>query len=79
MADCIQTSLGMFSSTDPAMAKTMETPSAAVDSGPHGTTRQRTEATSGMRNHVPVMPDETRAQPAEEVLLVAGDSSHEEG
>ena len=79
VADCVQTSLGMFSSTDPAMATTMETPSAAVDTGSHGTTRQRTETMSGMRNSVPMTPGETRAQPAEEVLLVAGDSSHEEG
>lgn len=79
MADCIQTSLGMFSSTDPAMATTMETPSAAVDTGSHGTSRQRTEAMSGKRNHVLMMPGEAHAQPAEEVLLVAGDSSHEEG
>ncbi len=79
VADCIQTSLGMFSSTDPAMATTMETPSAAVDTGSHGTTRQRTETMSGMRNSVPMMPGETHAQSAEEVLLVAGDSSHEEG
>jgi len=79
VADCIQTSLGMFSSADPAMATTMETPSAAVDSGPHSTTRQRTEAMSGKRNHVLMMPGEAHVQPAEEVLLVAGDSSHEEG
>jgi IS605 OrfB family transposase len=79
VADCIQTSLGMFSSTDPAMATTMETPSAAVDTGSHGTTRQRTETKFGMRNSVPMMPGETHAQSAEEVLLVAGDSSHEEG
>lgn len=80
VVDCIrQTSLEMFTgSTDPAMTKTMETPSAAVSSGTHST-KQRTEAKLGKRDHVPVMSDESHAQSTREVLLVAGDSSREEG
>ncbi len=81
VADCHdQTSLEEFaSSTDLAMEKTMETPSAIVETSTHDSKVQRTEATSVKRSHTPVRHSKTRAHLAEEVLLVAGDSSHEEG
>ncbi|RLI59880.1 MAG: hypothetical protein DRO87_01655 [Candidatus Thorarchaeota archaeon] len=81
VADCTdQTSLeGPASSTDRAMPKTMEKPSAIVGSGDHDSTVQRTEATSVGRSHAPVSHGKTRAHPAGEVLPVAGDGSHEEG
>ncbi|MDF1540708.1 MAG: transposase, partial [Candidatus Thorarchaeota archaeon] len=80
VADCeIQTSLEMFDdSSDPAMTKTMETSPAVVRTGTHDTT-QRTEAMLGERDHVPMTSDKTHAHPAGEILLVAGDSSREEG
>jgi IS605 OrfB family transposase len=81
VADCHdQTSLEEFaSSTDLAMEKTMEKPSAIMDSGNHDSTVQRTEAMSVERSHTPMTHSKTRVHPAGEVLLVAGDSSHEEG
>ncbi len=81
VADCHdQTSLEEFaSSTDLAMEKTMETPSAIMETSTHDSIVQRTEATSVERSHTPMKHSKTRAQPAGEVLLVAGDSSHEEG
>ena len=81
MADCTdQTSLEDFvSSTDQAMQKTMETPSVIMESGDHDSIVQRTEAMSVERSNAPLNHSETRAQPTGEVLLVAGDSSHEEG
>lgn len=79
MADCtMQASLEMFAdSTDPAMTRTMKTPSAAMKDGIHSAT-QRTEAVLGVRDHVPMSSDKPHAHPAGEVLLVAGDSSREE-
>ena len=81
VADCYdQTSLeGYASSADQAMEKTMETPSAIMGSGDHDTIVQRTEAQSVRRSHAPMRHSRTHAHPAGEVLLVAGDSSHEEG
>jgi IS605 OrfB family transposase len=81
VADCHdQTSLEEFaSSTDLAMEKTMEKPSAIVETSAHDSTVQRIEAESVERSHTPVNHSKTRAHPTEEVLLVAGDSSHEEG
>jgi IS605 OrfB family transposase len=81
VADCHdQTSLEEFaSSTDLAMEKTMETPSAIMDSGDHDSTVQRTEASFVERSHTPMTHSKTRARPAGEVLLVAGDRSHEDG
>ena len=81
VADCHdQTSLEEFaSSTDLAMEKTMEEPSAIMESSDHDNLVQRTEATSVMRSHTPMTCSKTRAHPTGEVLLVAGDSSHEEG
>ncbi|MGY5854050.1 MAG: transposase, partial [Candidatus Thorarchaeota archaeon] len=74
-----QTSLEEFeSSTDPAMETTMETPSVAVDSGKHSNLVQWTEAQFRERDILPDDSDKTHAQPAGEVLLVTGDSSHEE-
>jgi hypothetical protein len=67
------------SSTDQAMSKTMEKPSAIMDSGDHDSTVQRTEAQPVRRGHTPMRYSKPHAHPAGEVLLVAGDSSHEEG
>ncbi|MGY5852809.1 MAG: transposase, partial [Candidatus Thorarchaeota archaeon] len=80
VADCTdQTSLEEFvSSTDQAMPKTMEEPSVITDSGDHDSIVQRTEATSVGGRPAPSA-DKTRAHPTGEVLLVAGDSGHEEG
>jgi IS605 OrfB family transposase len=79
VADCYnQTSLEEFaSSADQAMKKTMETPSAVISSGGHDNILQRTETQSVKRNHISMSRSETHAPPAGEVLLVAGDSSHE--
>ncbi|MFW9804094.1 MAG: hypothetical protein ACFFFC_15645 [Candidatus Thorarchaeota archaeon] len=81
VADCTdQTSLEEFaSSTDQAMRKTMEEPSVIVGSGDHDSIVQRTEVKSVQRSHTPVTHSKTRAHSTGEVLLVAGDSSHEEG
>jgi IS605 OrfB family transposase len=81
VADCHeQTSLEEFvSSTDQAMEKTMETPPAIMDSGGHDSKLQRTEAQSVKRSHTPVKHSKPHAHPTGEVLLVAGDSGHEEG
>lgn len=74
-----QTSLEeSVSSTDQAMENTMETPSAIVGSGDHDSTVQRTEAESVLRSHAPTRHSRTHAHPTGEILLVAGDSSHEE-
>ena len=40
---------------------------------------QRKEAVLGRRDHVPMKSDKPHVQPAGEVPLVAGDSSHVEG
>ncbi|MFQ5831411.1 MAG: zinc ribbon domain-containing protein [Candidatus Thorarchaeota archaeon] len=81
VADCHdQASLEEFaSSTDLAMEKTMETPPAITESSDHDSIVQRTETQSVKRSHIPVTHSKTRAHPTGEVLLVAGDSSHEEG
>ncbi len=81
VADCQdQTSLEEFaSSADLAMEKTMEKPSAIMESSGCDSTVQRTETQSVKRSHSPVTHSKTRVHPAGEVLLVAGDSSHEEG
>jgi IS605 OrfB family transposase len=81
VADCYdQTSLKEFaSSTDLAMEKTMEEPSAILESSDRDSIEQRTETTSVKRSHTPMTHGKTRAHPTGEVLLVAGDSSHEEG
>jgi IS605 OrfB family transposase len=81
VADCHdQTSLEEYvSSADQAMEKTMETPSAIMDSGDHDSNMQRTEAQSVRRSQAPMRHSKPHAHPAGEVLLVAGDSSHEEG
>ena len=81
VADCNdQTSLEEFaSSTDSAMEKTMEKPSAAFESGNKGINVQRIEAQLRRRNNVSMSSDKTRVHPAGEVLLAAGDSSHEVG
>jgi hypothetical protein len=81
VADCHdQASLEEFaSSTDQAMEKTMETPSAVMGSGDHDSNMQRTEAQSVKRSNTLMRHSETHAHPIGEVLLVAGDSSHEEG
>ena len=81
VADCYdQTSLEEYvSSADQAMENTMETPSVIVDSGDHDSTVQRTEAQSVRRSHAPMRHGKPHEHPTGEVLLVAGDSSHEEG
>ncbi len=81
VADCHdQISLEEFaSSADLAMEKTMETPSAIMESSGHDSTAQRTETQSVKRSHPPMTHSKTRAHSTGEVLLVAGDSSHEEG
>ncbi len=66
------------SSTDPAMKSTMEHPSAAMSSGTHSRA-QRTEAQTEKRSTTSMISDKPHAHPAGEVLLVAGDSGHEEG
>ena len=67
------------SSTDQAMSKTMESPSAIMESGDHDSNVQRTEATSVKRSDALMTHGKPRAHPTGEVLLVAGDNSHEEG
>jgi hypothetical protein len=47
--------------------------------GDHDNAVQRTEAMSVERSNAPVNHSKTHAHPTGEVLLVAGDSSHEEG
>ncbi len=81
VADCHdQTSLEEFaSSTDLAMEKTMEEPSAIMESSDHDSKVQRTETTSVKRSHTPMTHSKPRAHPTGEVLLAAGNSSHEEG
>jgi hypothetical protein len=66
------------SSTDLAMEKTMEKPTAIVESGDHDIKVQRAEAKSVERSFTSST-DKTHEQPTGEVLLAAGDSSHEEG
>ncbi len=80
VADChVQVSFeACEDSTDPAMRRTMDDSSAAVRTGSHDK-MQRKEAVLGERDHVPVTSDKPHAQPAGQVQLVAGDSSHVEG
>jgi IS605 OrfB family transposase len=85
VVDCYdQTSLSDFeSSTDQTMAKTMETPSAAIDtqkvSDSRGIVMQRPEARSRKRNQVPVTSGKARVHALGGVLVLAGDSSREKG
>ncbi len=75
-----QTTLELFASgTDPAMTRTMEDPSAIMDSGEHDNKVQRTEAMSAERSSAPMTRSKARAHPVGEVPPVAGDSSHEKG
>ena len=71
------------SATDPAMVRTAETPSAAIDalkaSDSHGSIAQRTEAQSDRRNNVPMMSDKARVHESGGVLTLAGDSRHGKG
>jgi len=71
------------STTDPAMAKTAETPSAAIDalkaSDSHGSIVQRTEAQSGQRNNVSVKSSEARVIASAWDPMYAGDSRHGKG
>ena len=80
-ADChAQTSLEMYvGSTDPAVEKTMEDSSAAVDSGGHSSTVQRTEAQFRERSNALMKSDKAREHPVGEVPLVAGDGSRGKG
>ena len=79
VAECrTQTSLEEFADTaDPAMGRTVETPSAADGarkaSGTLGSRLQRTEATSGL------VPDEARVHEAGSVLALTGDGRREKG
>ncbi len=71
------------SATDPAMVRTAETPSAAIDalkvSDSHGKAVQRTEAQSGQRNNVSVKPSEARVIASAWEPMYAGDSRHGKG
>ncbi len=71
------------SATDPAMAKTAETPSAAIDalkaSDSHGKAVQRTEAQSGQRNNVSVKSSEARVITSAWEPRYTGDSRHGKG
>ena len=79
-----QTTLESFvSATDPAMAKTAKTPSAAIDalkaSDSHGSIVQRTEAQSGQRDNVPLKSSEARVITSAWDPMYAGDSRHGKG
>ena len=71
------------SATDPAMARTAETPSAAIDarkaSDSHGSIVQRTEAQSGQRDNVPLKSNEARVIASASDPMYAGDSRHGKG
>ena len=71
------------SATDPAMAKTAETPSAAIDalkaSDSHGKAVQRNEAQSGQRDNVPLNSSEARVIASAWNPMYAGDSRHGKG
>ncbi|MFQ5832947.1 MAG: zinc ribbon domain-containing protein [Candidatus Thorarchaeota archaeon] len=81
---CTQTSLVEFAdATDPAMVRTAETPSAAIDArkaaDSRGNMGQLTEAQSGGRDTVPVISGEARVITSESDPMYAGDSRHEKG
>jgi len=81
VADCYdQTTLEEFaSSKDLAMVKTVEEPSATVNTGAHGVQKQRTEARSHQRNDVPVKKGKAHVTLKDSSLSDAGDSSREKG
>jgi hypothetical protein len=79
-----QATLESFASaTDPAMARTAKTPSAAIDarkaSDSHGNVVQRTEALSGKRDNVPLKSSEARVITSAWNPMYAGDSRHGKG
>ncbi len=65
--------------TDPAMARTMETPSAAVRSGTDGKRMQREEAERRARDYVLMTSTKHHDEPTDDTVLVAGDGGHGEG
>ncbi len=71
------------SATDPAMVRTAETPSAAIDArkapDSHGSIVQRTEAQSGKRDNVPLKSSEARVITSAWNPMYAGDSRHGKG
>lgn len=79
VAECrTQTSLEEFAdTTDPAMERTVERLSAAVEaykaSGTHSSRSQRKETTSGLSS------DRAHVQGSGAVLALTGDSGHEKG
>ena len=79
VAECYdQTTLGEFASTaDPAMERTVEIPSAAVEArkaaDTHSSKLQRTETTSGPSS------DKAHVHESEGTLTLTGDSGHEKG
>ncbi len=78
--DCARMRLTAFEcSEDPAMAKTVEKPSAAGTKGGPGFNQQRQETTCRDGNHVPAVSDKAHAQAMGQVLLSAGDSGREKG
>jgi len=85
VAECrTQTALEEFvDTTDPAMVRTAEEPSAAIDArkatGSHGKMMQRNEAQSGWRDNVRMKSSEARVAKPEWCPARAGDSSHGKG
>ena len=67
------------SSKDPAMANTVETPSAAMKTGIHSSDVQRSEARSTIRSPTPVWSDKAHATVDRSCYLQTGDSSREKG
>ena len=81
---CEQATLkSLVSATDPAMAKTAETPPAAIDarkaSDSHGSIAQRTEAQSRQRDNVPLKSGEARVITSAWEPRYTGDSRHGKG
>lgn len=64
---------------DPAMERTVETPSALETEGCPGTNEQRQETTRRERDSVPAISDKAHAQTTGQVLWLAGDSRREKG
>jgi IS605 OrfB family transposase len=85
VAECrTQTTLEEFEdTTDPAMERTVETPSAATDthkvSDSHGSAVQRTEAPFRERSHTPMTSDNAHVKRSGSVLSLGGDTCHEKG
>ncbi|MHA1576975.1 MAG: zinc ribbon domain-containing protein, partial [Candidatus Thorarchaeota archaeon] len=81
VADCYdQTSLVEFeSSKDPAMANTVEEPSAIIRTGACDDSMQRTEARSHRRNYVPVKKGKAHVTLKNSSFSDAGDSIREKG